>query len=314
MVRVSNDGRTRASTRKVQATPELLYHYTTQAGLDGILSSDSIWATHYRFMNDSMERLHGLTLFKEALFRGAYEKFKSLDASRTLVDYFEKTTTNVLDAYIVCFCTDTDGSVDGGDRLGQWRGYAHGTQGYCLVFDSKLVDEFHAATPQASFFESCIYSEIEQYDLCKELSTNLLVGPFSDLTVESLSTHDSLRKAIREGPSTLEDWNEFAFNALLYSSLFKHAGFGEEKEYRLLKFFTLKSDTSGIQFRPGKSNPTPYIAISLALKAANSPIKMIVVGPSMNKEQAAINLRIRLRQMGLTNVQVGTSQIPYRNW
>jgi len=38
--------------------PELLYHYTAQTGLDGILSSDSIWATHYRFLNDTMERLN----------------------------------------------------------------------------------------------------------------------------------------------------------------------------------------------------------------------------------------------------------------
>jgi len=297
-----------------QAKPGLLYHYTTQAGLDGILSSDSIWATHFRFMNDSMERLHGLTLFKEALFRGAYEKFKSLDASSNLVDYFEKTTANALDAYIACFCTETNGSTDGGDRLGQWRGYAHGTQGYCLVFDSKLIDKFHAATPRASFCESCIYSEVEQYGLCEQLSNDLLVGPFRDLAVESLSTHDTLRKAIKEGTSTLHDWNGFGSSALLYSSLFKHAGFGEESEYRLVKFFTLKSDSSVIQFRPGKDNPTPYIAISLALKAANSPLKMIVVGPSLNKEQAAIDLRIRLRQMGLANVQVVPSKIPYRNW
>lgn len=58
-----------------QAEPELLYHYTDQQGLDGILSSGEIWATHYRFFNDSpsdnsasmrttmpFSELHGTTL------------------------------------------------------------------------------------------------------------------------------------------------------------------------------------------------------------------------------------------------------------
>ncbi|MDR3754013.1 MAG: DUF2971 domain-containing protein [Terracidiphilus sp.] len=295
-----------------QTKPKRLFHYTTQTGLDGILTSDSIWATHYRFLNDSMERRYGLTLFKEALFRVAFKKFGALDASNTLVDYFEQTTTDVLDAYIVSFCTDTGEDVDGGDRLSQWRGYSRGAQGYCLVFDLGLTSEFHAATPQASFFESCIYSETEQLNLCEKLSNSLLDGPFRDLTVDNLMTYDSLRQTVKEGHSKNSDWNEFALTALLFSNLFKHSGFSEEREYRLLKFFTLKSDTSGIQFRPGKDNPVPYIAISLALKKANPPIKRIVVGPSLNKEQVAINLGIRLRQMGLGDIEVETSKIPYR--
>jgi hypothetical protein len=299
------------SKMEEQDTPELLYHYTSQSGLDGILSSSSIWATHYRFLNDSMERLHGLKLFKEALFQRAYERYRSLDAATALADYFERTTTDVLDAYIVSFCTDTEKGVDGGDRLSQWRGYAQGMQGYCLVFGAGLISEFQSATPAASFSRFCIYREVEQYDRCKQLSNELLDGPFRDLATDSLSTYDSLRKAIKEGRSTPKDWNQFAHHALLQSTLFKHAGFGEEREYRLVKFFTRKSDASGIRFRMGKSNPVPYIAISLALKAANPPIQKIIVGPSPNREQVAISLRIRLRQMGLA-IDVATSKIPYR--
>lgn len=35
--------------------PELLYHYTTQDGLLGILENACIWATHYRCLNDASE-------------------------------------------------------------------------------------------------------------------------------------------------------------------------------------------------------------------------------------------------------------------
>jgi hypothetical protein len=38
-----------------QAEPELLYHYTNQMGLLGILKDKCIWATHLRYLNDTSE-------------------------------------------------------------------------------------------------------------------------------------------------------------------------------------------------------------------------------------------------------------------
>jgi hypothetical protein len=40
-----------------------LFHYTTWNGLMGILDSHSLWATHYKFLNDSSE----IILFKDKL-------------------------------------------------------------------------------------------------------------------------------------------------------------------------------------------------------------------------------------------------------
>ncbi|MGA3345583.1 MAG: HepT-like ribonuclease domain-containing protein, partial [Terracidiphilus sp.] len=50
-----------------QAQPELLYHYTTQEGLLGILKSRSIWASHIRFLNDTSEGKIFLGAFTEIL-------------------------------------------------------------------------------------------------------------------------------------------------------------------------------------------------------------------------------------------------------
>src|SRR5271167_3349960 len=33
----------------------LLYHYTSEVGLQGIIESDRLWATHVRFLNDYTE-------------------------------------------------------------------------------------------------------------------------------------------------------------------------------------------------------------------------------------------------------------------
>src|SRR5215813_9987824 len=44
---------------------EELYHYTGIQGLTGIIESRKLWATHYKFLNDSEEIIH----FKERLPR-----------------------------------------------------------------------------------------------------------------------------------------------------------------------------------------------------------------------------------------------------
>jgi len=37
------------------SVPELLYHYTDSAGLQGILESRTLWATDIRYLNDETE-------------------------------------------------------------------------------------------------------------------------------------------------------------------------------------------------------------------------------------------------------------------
>jgi hypothetical protein len=42
----------------------MLYHYTTQFGIIGIVESSSVWATHALYLNDSSEFSHGLSFAK----------------------------------------------------------------------------------------------------------------------------------------------------------------------------------------------------------------------------------------------------------
>ena len=63
--------------QKISEVYEKLYHYTTWDGLIGILQTQSLWATHYKFLNDYSE----IVLFRDKLIslilpyvREAYEK------------------------------------------------------------------------------------------------------------------------------------------------------------------------------------------------------------------------------------------------
>ncbi len=47
--------------------PVFLYHYTNAAGLNGIISSNRMWATNISYLNDSSEILYASELIKQTL-------------------------------------------------------------------------------------------------------------------------------------------------------------------------------------------------------------------------------------------------------
>lgn len=44
-----------------------IYHYTDLNGLKGIIESNSLWATNFRFLNDAAELDHGTEAFENAM-------------------------------------------------------------------------------------------------------------------------------------------------------------------------------------------------------------------------------------------------------
>ena len=50
--------------------PEILYHYTSQTGLIGMLNTETIWASKIRYLNDSKEFALALELASDELDEG----------------------------------------------------------------------------------------------------------------------------------------------------------------------------------------------------------------------------------------------------
>jgi hypothetical protein len=80
--------------------PEFLYHYTTENGLDGILKSDSIWATHYRFLNDLSECLEAPELFEARMGQRSSVKSSQSDLARKGREAYWNNTRNTLRAKV----------------------------------------------------------------------------------------------------------------------------------------------------------------------------------------------------------------------
>jgi len=128
----------RINTAEAKKPPPILYHYTNDAGLAGIIESGRLWFSDIFALNDPSELRHGLGIAIDLLkskttdarpeiatFASGFERF-DLDAGIEAAGHF----------FICCFSAD-------GDDLGQWRAYADNGQGFALGFDtSSLEDAF----------------------------------------------------------------------------------------------------------------------------------------------------------------------------
>ena len=70
---------------------DVIYHYTTQAGLYGIVENHTLHATHFKYLNDATEMSQIITKLKEAVaptVRQLYESLadKNQEAARQMAE------------------------------------------------------------------------------------------------------------------------------------------------------------------------------------------------------------------------------------
>jgi hypothetical protein len=84
--------------------PPILYHYTTQQGLLGIINNQEIWATHTQYLNDSREFCHATELMREEV--SAMEKEPRVpEASREDLATMHEWLSGGSESVNVCVCS-----------------------------------------------------------------------------------------------------------------------------------------------------------------------------------------------------------------
>jgi hypothetical protein len=121
--------------------PEVVYHYTSASGYQGILDSRTVWASHGSFLNDRSE----LSYVDEvvALVAQSASKGARSPVAKELAGELRRTgwrSPGLEQPYIACFS-----AVD--DRLSQWRAYAGDGRGYALGIRSSAKFQVRGAVP-----------------------------------------------------------------------------------------------------------------------------------------------------------------------
>jgi hypothetical protein len=328
--------------------PDIVYHYTSQAGLLGILASDRIWATDIYALNDWTEfRL----LFTNAAMQLLVDTFRSelpedidADAKTIFIERVlaERNFPKLLEiikadppygerkGVFVCSFTAA------GDLLSQWRGYSHSSQGFSLGFDTaRLKKQLEAVNTLDTPTElvECIYDEARIHehirDLgrkaaegCRELKERNETPPVWFTTLRDTSEN------YRKHSFYLEKSFTFATVPFLrLAAQFKHRGFQEEREFRVLFRAFLKTlPPNRVEFRSGQFGPTSYLEIPMGLHSpASCSLRRIVIGPrtySGHEMSDMINsVELLLSKYGIpvksfstaSGVEIVISEIPYRS-
>jgi hypothetical protein len=288
--------------------PPILHHYTDAFGVQGIVSSNSLWATATQFSNDVSEIEYAVSIAAE-LIEETWGKKKRLGPwekvlAEHLVRLFETPLHSFGQPFIVSFCED-------GDLLSQWRAYG-GMSGFSLAF-SPLIEHDKVRLACRNGFRTMvkrvIYDPDKQRARLRFLLNHLvkLVNGFSFATTSSqgAAAHVELSLLLI---LEMTDW----------ACTVKHGAFSEEKEWRIITYpkgATLvgvkPADYEGVSVRPTARLLLPYMILEPSSQK-RLPLLEIRCGPSQFQEQSARAMNILLRKHGYKHLAVTLSRVPLR--
>ncbi len=267
--------------------PKIIYHYTTQDGLLGILRESALWATKIQYLNDTSELIEAMhvadTMVTQFLRQLDIDDIKDKEekkeiALRILDDIRDYEHTNIC---VASFCAR-------GDLLSQWRGYGVSGSAYSIGFDREMLVK--TIDPYPFRLHPCEYYEPTEY---------------------RRNIQEFIMHIIEEARINLETLVDFIGRFVEMAATMKFKYFEEEDEWRIVSSKPINFSDEKFDFRPSKSMVIPYYCLPLNL----SSIVEIVVGPSLHPElakNAIYGLAHRFNLEAVKRGQVKMSQIPYR--
>lgn len=328
-----------ADKKTIADHPEL-HHYTTENGFKGIVTKNTLWATHFSDLNDATE----VRLLKEPLADALSNRFKkivrehqsgSLRIRREVIkrgglqavaaglanglsDSLYKVTFDTTEGFdfgvpfISAFCSHAHDQAYEREHglLSQWRGYGR-DGGYCIVLDAEKLSELL----------------VKEFDSHHYVHMNVCVARYAldgvsieQMFPELLDRCELFVSEVLKGnmaPSAEDGFAPFVAGA----TAFKHQGFREEREVRIVAMpgtqslhdqirkdhqeFTLMpiKQTNVVESERGQRR---YISLFETLKAI-LPIKRVIVGPSRHQDANMANAR----ELTGNKIAINASATPY---
>lgn len=275
-------------------SPDQLFHYTTAAGLLGIVQGAELWASDVNFLNDAQDAVYARDEVVQALLDMPNP---AMDARRWNVAPGESTLQEAgrewdrvrrsaasqlasphVSVYVCCFC-------ESDDLLSQWRGYGS-DHGYALGFDTLALEAATGQIPRSTL------SPV-RYGM----------GAARDVIDRAVARLDQIGFA---HPGMTAYFSAMDIRALLAS--IKNPSFEEEREWRIIVAREVSDADNEVRFRPSAIAIIPYLAIQFPLDALVS----IRVGPGNNTEVRSAGVERLIRSVG-SRASVERSAIPLRS-
>lgn len=282
--------------------PPVVYHYTDQHGLLGIIKTGEVWATTINNLNDTQELEHAARLARVLIEPRLHAE--SDPTKRRHLGYLYHAAEEVG----INICIASWSSIP--DDLSQWRAYSRGGTGYSVDVRGKLLRWL--ANAQDFIFAACVYNEDEQQRLMRSvIEANLASNLANDHGLAN--DHDGDKKWLLE-----QNGGNFGYELSQFGALFKHPKFESEQEWRLISRPTI---VHRMEFRAGMSTIVSYYRFPLTDTANTAKQKepwldSVHVGPCPEPELAKRKVGFLLAKYfeGRPRPKVSSSDVPYRTW
>jgi hypothetical protein len=315
-----------------------LYHYTTAAGLQGIVESQQLRATNIAYLNDAEEHTGFFdrrlpSLIEKAITAAAKEicnipaersRFEAaggiqeaLRTARSLSDTIKTSTLRFNSPYLASFCTTLPQQHPDDGLLSQWRGYGS-DGGYAIVFDTRGLEKLLEVESKKFHYQYLFWGDVEYYD-----QEPAYVAAQPETIEAEMAVQGAIRHFMRGGGA--ESLEPLFDPITKLSCSHKHRGFREEAEIRivaiptngeLLKLAQESGDrrpTKSLRFVMKNGLSVPCIMLFGPDASGNSarlPISKVIVGPHPEKRKRQKAVQIMLEQYEV-DATVTVSDIPY---
>lgn len=270
-----------------------LFHYTTAAGLQGILTGYSLWASDLRFLNDASEARYAYDVFVEGLSGMTNPAIRPDHPVHDRPDEFGAEFAGYKDSvmaelnspefpiYVCCFC-------ESGDLLSQWRAYGS-DHGYAVEIKTDGLREIVAALPTYAPAANLV-----QVQYGRKAASTVLLEAMQDVAQDTNLGHVGVHA------------HYMALRLTAMLARVKHPGFSEEQEWRLVAGFEYE-EADLVRFRSTPMAIVPYIEVPLVKEM----IRSIRIGPGRHVDVREAGVQRLLRHVGC-DVPIVRSDVPLR--
>lgn len=285
-----------------QPPPPVIYHYTNDAGLRGILESGVVWLTDIFNLNDPSELSHGFSHavgILNAMAESGPPESKLF--AQQVAAFATQGGIQASAHYSVCsFSAD-------GDDLGQWRAYADNGRGYALGFAGKSLEDWYTKKDDVSIPNNSTFRVSYNNAQLVELHRQIIEAAFPLISLprgRSLGS-DVIRAYINEL------WVHVSMHALRAALFFKHEAYRNEQEYRFMQLHRGDVAPPDVKLRTRPYSLVKYREFDWR-GAAPAALTRIVIGPAADHQKAEQFARDCLSAFHAGSVEIVRSRIPYR--
>jgi hypothetical protein len=321
----------------------IVYHYTDTQAFKGVIEKAALWATDFRYLNDSGELVYTWAAFVERLdqlvaqsgdhaeaYRAQHEALRLLNA-RDLMQFDDA-------IFVACFS-------ELHDEVTQWTGYGDKGRGLALGFDSERIAALnvpqyhHGLGGQLRPMKAIVGGGLDSgQEIEFKWGTHLQKVAYGDAARDRVV--DGLIDTVQRCCENVEPFNAKVFNCISQTHalvhrlpLVKHSAweYEQERRFTITEHFGGRSfsyrqavqglgqpfsiyaqgalETVDVQFRPGQATMfKPYVALPFEREA----LVEVITGPVVKHQLVEATLRRMLDRNGFRDTSIQESQSPFQ--